>query len=181
MTAAEVAAAPGAMTTRGALQRPIREQSADSFALHDLRGRGRRQGRIVTQGQPRPLWADAAERQLNELLALEPGWDGYRAREVADAAVETTVELLDRFMDEAVEFPDLFPLNDGGIQIEWHADDVDIEIEVSPEGDAFVLATGPDDALLAEGELFGPEGSHHRRDLASALHTFLARLAAAAR
>ena len=181
MTATDMIAAPGAMTTRGALQRLVREQSADSFTLHDLSSRSRRQGQIITHGQPRPLWADAAERQLNELLALEPGWDGYRAREVADTAVEATVEVLDRFMNEALEFPDLFPLSDGGIQIEWHADGVDIEIEVSREGDAFVLATGPDDTVLAEGELFGPEGSRHRRDLASALHTFLAQLAAAAR
>ena len=181
MTATDMVAAPGAMTTRGALQRLVREQSADSFALHDLSGRRRRRGRIITQSQLRPPWADAAERQLNELLALEPGWDGYRAREVAGAAVEATVEVLDRFMSEAVEFPDLFPLNDGGIQIEWHADGVDIEIEVSPEGDAFVLATGPNDTLLAEGELLGPEGPRHRRELASALHTFLAQLAAAAR
>jgi len=179
MTAIDVAA-PGAMTTRGALRRLIREQSADSFAHRDLSSTSRRRGRIVTQGQ-RPLWANLAEKQLNELLALEPGWDGYRAHEVADVAIQATVEVLDGFMSEAVEFPDLFPLSDGGIQIEWHADGVDIEVEISPEGDAFVLATGPNDTVLAEGELLGPSGPRHRRNLTSALHAFLVQVAAAAR
>jgi hypothetical protein len=180
MTAMDVVAAPGAMTTRCASGALVREQSADSFARRYLSRRGRRQGRLVTQG-PRPLWADLAEKQLNEMLSLEPGWDGYRAREVTAAAVEATVQILDRFMNEAVEFPDLFPLGDGGIQIEWHADGVDIEVEVSPEGDAFVLATGLNDRTLAEGELFGPVGPRLHRDLTSALHAFLAQVAAAAR
>jgi hypothetical protein len=124
---------------------------------------------------------DVAEKNLNELLALRPGWDGYRAPEVADSSVEAAVEVLDCFMSDGLEFPDLFPLSDGGIQIEWHAGDIDIEVEVSPDRDAFVLATDRNENVLAEGELFGPEASRIRRELAGALDALMAQIAAAAR
>jgi hypothetical protein len=57
-----------------------------------------------------------------QLLALETGWDSYKARPITQAAIET----LGQFS--------VVPCSSGGIQFEIHRDGFDIEIEIDPNG-----------------------------------------------
>ncbi len=81
--------------------------------------------------------ASTIEKQLNDLLRLRPGWDGRRARPPYQAAVMRAIEVFASFGDLAFP-PQVFPLPDGGIQLEWHAGS-SVEIEVDAEGVAHVL------------------------------------------
>jgi hypothetical protein len=56
------------------------------------------------------------------LRALEPGWDSYDAKPITAAAIATVKAFA------------LVPQSDGGIQVEIHRDQFDIEIEITAEG-----------------------------------------------
>lgn len=78
--------------------------------------------------------------RLNDLLDLPPGWDGSRARPVTDAAALSAMKTLFAVANDRSLAPQIVPLVDGGIQIEWHAGGFSIEIEVDGSGDAHYLA-----------------------------------------
>jgi len=64
-----------------------------------------------------------------EICALPPGWDSYKARTIDARAVERALRFCEWLKDNA-PVPILVPLNDGGVQLEWHtADGQDVEIE----------------------------------------------------
>ncbi len=69
-----------------------------------------------------------------ELLRLPRGWNSYGAEPVSYAAFEQTVEFLTTYLVEGVAGPVLVPTVRGGLQLEWHRQGVDIELEVSPDG-----------------------------------------------
>lgn len=101
----------------------------------------------------RPDVVGYMEARLNELLALPPDWDGRRAVEVADSAVETTVNVLNAVMEPRSAPPQFFPLPDGGVQTEWHVGGNSIEIEIDASGEPHVLATTSTGETVAEGVL----------------------------
>lgn len=80
---------------------------------------------------------------INALLALGPGWDGFTARPVSDEAALAAMRALLAVGDDYSLTPQFFPLVDGGIQIEWHADGDSIEIEIDRAGDSHILAVNP--------------------------------------
>lgn len=69
-----------------------------------------------------------------ELLQLPKGWNSHGAEPVSDAAFEQTVEFLTIYVVEGVAGPVLVPTVLGGMQLEWHPQGVDIEVEVRPDG-----------------------------------------------
>ena len=61
------------------------------------------------------------------LYELGAGWDSYGAMPIDQRAIEA----VQRFVTVA---GCAVPLSDGGVQLEWHVDGWDIEIEFTPEG-----------------------------------------------
>src|SRR2546430_13778040 len=53
------------------------------------------------------------EHELNRLLSLEAGWNGYRSRRVTHEAVIAAVNALSQLIDEQSLPPQFFPLPDG--------------------------------------------------------------------
>jgi hypothetical protein len=98
------------------------------------------------------LLAGYMKTQLDRLLALPDGWDGARARSITDSAVLTAVQVLFGFADDAVLPPQLVPLPDGGIQLEWHVDGNDLELEVDASGASYLLATDNSGKQVREGD-----------------------------
>lgn len=96
---------------------------------------------------PPPSWAAHAHQELQRLVDLPAGWDGHRAKPVTEAAVQAVVRVLAEVMTERTPFPQYFPLPDGGLQVEWHADGHDIEIEADARGAVYVLATQPESEM----------------------------------
>ena len=88
------------------------------------------------------------EQQVNDLLRLRSGWDGDRALPITDEAAGSAISLLFVIASDLSLPPQVFPLPDGGLQMEWHAGR-SVEIEIDAEGDAHVLITGESGELVA--------------------------------
>jgi hypothetical protein len=97
--------------------------------------------------------ASHIESRINELLTLGPGWDGYHANLITIDAVGTVVDVLAHLSTDLVVPPLVFPLPDGGMQVEWHAGREAVEIEVDAEGDAHLLVTDETGAIVMNTEL----------------------------
>ena len=91
------------------------------------------------------------ERQINNLLGLPAGWDGYRGRPLAEAAVESAVLTLFEIAGDWSLAPQIFPLADGGIQMEWHVGGNSLEIEIDAIGEVHVLSVNSRGAVELEG------------------------------
>jgi hypothetical protein len=76
-------------------------------------------------------WRHKAEHRLMELIRLPIGWDGHAGRPADRDIVEFAASVLASLMLPRVPVPAIMPLSYGGIQIEWHRNGWDIEIEIS--------------------------------------------------
>jgi hypothetical protein len=86
--------------------------------------------------------------RLNELTALTHGWDGYQGVPVSWNCATFAANLLERIYVAGLSAPSLVPGSDGTIQIEWHKNDYDIEIDIL--GANKVIATKYDHRSDAE-------------------------------
>lgn len=116
----------------GSVQNSAFQQYASTVGATDsnvvaLPGSG---ARAVLPGHSAAEWGDALTSRLNELTSLPKGWDGYAGRPVLFTTARFAAELLERLYDAAVAPPSLVPGSDGTLQIEWHANQYDIEIDV---------------------------------------------------
>jgi len=89
-----------------------------------------------------PQWLPPTVETMNELLGLQPNWDSYGARCVEKHAVETALEILGMVMKPSTSPPTVVPTVEGGIQIEWHQNNIDLEVEVKPEGQVLMFRQG---------------------------------------
>lgn len=106
--------------------------------------------KIVAQGsskrvelvftQAPPVWSSAVLSEVVGLMELPEGWNSYRARRVDFNAVKHAVDLLFNVVGRRTPRPSIVPTARGGVQIEWHGNDHDIEIEVAPNGAVGFLA-----------------------------------------
>ena len=79
-------------------------------------------------------WLGGAEKALQGFLALPVNWDSYGARRIDPGTVDTGKQLLSSFIPPGSPPPHVAPTSRGGIQIEWHTQGIDLEIEVvSPD------------------------------------------------
>jgi hypothetical protein len=104
-------------------------------------------------GSLRRTWLAAhMEDQVNGLLHLRAGWDGRRALPLTDAAINQAIALLFAVATDLSLPPQIFPLPDGGLQMEWHAGQ-SIEIEVDGSGGAHVLVADDGGELVMNQDL----------------------------
>ena len=83
---------------------------------------------ISVQGDP-PAWLDPTAQGLTSLLYLAPNWDSYGARPIDPVHVFAALELLVLVMQDDTPAPAVVPTNRGGVQLEWHTQGIDLEIE----------------------------------------------------
>ena len=84
----------------------------------------------ATLTQPQITWADEVTARLNHICALSPGWDGYRGRSTRFDVAEFAISLLRRVCKPHTPAPVIIPLPSGGLQIEWHHDEAQIELTI---------------------------------------------------
>jgi hypothetical protein len=77
-------------------------------------------------------WFVPTIEQFESVLALRPGWDSYNARSVDRGSAAETVKLLSETISREAEAPWVVPLPDGGVQLEWHRGQLDVEVTLSP-------------------------------------------------
>ena len=100
----------------------------------------------------RSRWARELEGRFNDLVSLPRGWDGYAGRPVSFSVARFAANLIERLCVEispmpqlvssatsttgfwgavgAVPAPQLVPGGDGSLQMEWHVNQYDLEIDV---------------------------------------------------
>jgi hypothetical protein len=100
-----------------------------------------------------PEWLKETEETLRGFATLPAGWDSYRAKSIEPHVVDAVIELLHRIVQHNTLKPAVVPTNRGGIQIEWHTQGVDLEIEITPHGRIRLLYDNPQENIEEEFEL----------------------------
>jgi hypothetical protein len=72
---------------------------------------------------------------LYQLLQLPEGWDSYGAPRINEEAVSTSWMLLRYLLSEDVRLPRIVPTVEGGVQLEWYGNGIDLQIEVASAHD----------------------------------------------
>jgi hypothetical protein len=81
-----------------------------------------------------PTWLRPVVTELQAILALPEGWNSYRARRIEGQAAIRAVQLLLDSARPGTPPPSVLPTFPGGIQLEWHTRGVDLEVEITPQG-----------------------------------------------
>lgn len=76
------------------------------------------------------LWFEPVRDAVADLLTLADDWDSYGAPPVKSEYAAATVTLLHTIMDERTPTPAIVPTTFGGVQVEWHRNGIDLEIEI---------------------------------------------------
>ncbi|TIX69469.1 MAG: hypothetical protein E5V25_11515 [Mesorhizobium sp.] len=85
--------------------------------------------RLVVQSRDY-AWSEKVMGKLDELVKLPTGWDGYAGRGVDFNIAYFAANLLQAIYVPDAASPSLVPGSDGSLQIEWHSNGLDIELDV---------------------------------------------------
>ena len=102
--------------------------------LQELPSRPARRIAIKARSVDLPEPFLSALRRAIELQQLPRGWNSHGAEPVSDVAFGQTIAFLAGYLVPGVASPALVPTVRGGLQLEWHRQGVDIEVEVDPAG-----------------------------------------------
>ena len=94
-------------------------------------------------------------RKASELVHLPPGWNSYGAKPVANEAVEAAIAFLVEAIPASpnVVAPAVVPTVRGGLQLEWHRQGIDLEIEFGPDASGSWCAEDRETAETVEAPL----------------------------
>lgn len=93
---------------------------------------------------------------VSDLRALPAKWDGHDAKRLTDAAVIATITIATQLARKDLLAPQIFPLPDGGMQLEWHVFGNSLEIEIDGSGSPFGASVDAQGNLAWEKE-FTPD------------------------
>jgi len=85
-----------------------------------------------------PEWFKTALNSLWNLSKLESDWDSYGASPVDMKCLEIAEMFLGIVAQRFPPQPHIGPVPDGGVQVEWHCNGIDLEVEFSP-GDSILF------------------------------------------
>ncbi len=83
---------------------------------------------VSHNGEPFPSWVRPTIAAFNEIGSLPDNWDTYGGRAVKVERIEESFSLLRLVMQPNSPAPSVVPLSDGGVQVEWHRKQQDLEI-----------------------------------------------------
>lgn len=112
--------------------------------------RARRHGH--ERGLVLPGWYPRAASAVAAMASLQPNWDGHGAKRIDPAAVQTALAILSRAAVD-IDEPYIVPTPGGGVQLEWHPQGVDLELEARADGKVGFLAIDQPSNREQEGEL----------------------------
>lgn len=79
---------------------------------------------------PRSAWVKEIEERFDELTSLRRGWDGYAGVPVSFTCAKFAANLIERLYTRALPAPQLVPMANGAVRLEWHMNEFDVEIDV---------------------------------------------------
>lgn len=92
------------------------------------------------------------ERHLQELARLPGNWDSYGALPISLVALEYVGHLVTTFRDSGISMPELSPMTDGGVRVEWSDEQREVVIEVSGQGEPTVYYCDAESGEEHEGD-----------------------------
>jgi hypothetical protein len=105
-----------------------------------------------------PAWLPAAIEHAVRLLSLPFNWDGEGAPPVQPKSIQKALNTLCSIMNEHSALPQWTPTSAGGVQLDWHENGIDLEIELMPFGGDPSTVFG--DRTGVEMDWDGPLSSH---------------------
>ena len=119
---------------------------------------------------------DTVKDQISNLKYLPEAWDGMWAKRITSRSISMAQQALQLVITSDELAPQIVPLPDGGVQLEWHVAGNDLEIEVDCSGDCFVLFIDSGNIPLAAGEF-----ELHDKDAVGKIREIIQRLSVIAR
>ncbi|GEM_PF-1631245 len=109
-----------------AFQDEIPNYRAITDGVSSLSARGTR----VRVTHPRSAWVNELEKQFDVLTSLRRGWDGYAGVPVSFTCAQFAANLIERLYIRSLPAPQLVPMPNGTMRLEWHRNEFDIEVDV---------------------------------------------------
>jgi hypothetical protein len=75
-----------------------------------------------------PTWVRPAISAIVSVQTLPENWDSYGGKKINRGLISQSLSVLGLIMDATSPPPSVVPLGDGGIQLEWHRKQQDLEI-----------------------------------------------------
>ena len=95
----------------------------------------------VRVAHPRSAWVEELEERFDVLTSLPRGWDGYAGLPVSFTCAQFAANLIERVYTRSLPAPQLVPMPDGTLRLEWHMNEFDVEIDVLGPYDVFAYRT----------------------------------------
>jgi hypothetical protein len=89
---------------------------------------GEQAGQFVVETPELPKWIAPTIGGLVSLLRLKDNWDTYGGKRTNLDLIKQALYVLTQIMEKDSPAPSVVPLGDGGLQIEWHRKQQDLEI-----------------------------------------------------
>ena len=96
------------------------------------------------RGQDLPRWFMPTLQAMEALPWQTDDWTSGGKRTQADAIVGV-LSILAKVLDNRALPPSVVPTWSGGVQVEWHVNNVDLEIEAGPQGEIEYFFKSPDE------------------------------------
>lgn len=144
-----VCAGTGAVLSTYRLHRPSRPQVLCGLANWVVR--------VNNAPLPLPISFLPSVNALLSLLSLQPGWNSYSAKQIQPRNVEAAIKFLGAALALDTPPPIVVPRVQGNIQLEWHTEQVDIEVYIDSPSSVRFFAEDATDGEVAEAPLVGHE------------------------
>lgn len=94
-------------------------------------------------------WWPVTKSRVRELMSLPENWDFQGASKIHSDTAVFALTMLEQLLGADSPAPQIVPLAFGGLQFEWHENDIDLEIEVAGPNEVYVFF---DDHQAEEGD-----------------------------
>lgn len=129
------------MNARAAFSNVYQDEVANFFQVDEpISSIPVRQTRVRVSN-PRSPWVKELESRFNALTSLRKGWDGYVGLPVSFTCAQFAANVIERLYSDALPPPQLVPMSDGTLRLEWHMNKYDLEIEVLAPYEVVALRT----------------------------------------
>lgn len=111
-----------------------------------------------TSAEQLPVWLQPTVQGFADLLALPRGWDSYDAPKIKFAAVRSALDLLVATLKPQSPGPSVVPTVQGGLQLEWHIQGIDLEIRLDSPDKVDIFCEDLHAGIEWEGSIPSDEG-----------------------
>ena len=107
----------------------------------------------ITAEKPSTRLSAEIESSITKLVNLPQGWDGYNGLPVQPDVAEHARRFLALIRESTQLVPDIIPLSDGGLQLEWFVGAYEVEVVIALDGTAHVYFECTEDGRICEESL----------------------------